>query len=144
MVLLMLNSANRDESVFPKADVFDVRRNTNASIAFGHGVHYCIGASLARLEVQLAVGTLLRRFPDLRLVRPPTFGPHPSSAAWMCWTSSCAPARRPDVPGGEEVSFSSARRSSPHCEAPGPGIPQRTGRFVCNVWGWATPRASRP
>ncbi|WNG48127.1 cytochrome P450 [Archangium minus] len=77
MLLLMLNSALRDESTFDKADVFDIRRNTNASIAFGHGAHYCIGANLARLEVQIAVGTLVRRFPELRLVKQPSFGPHP-------------------------------------------------------------------
>ncbi|HYO57260.1 cytochrome P450 [Archangium sp.] len=77
MVLIMLNSALRDETVFPKADVFDVRRNTNASIAFGHGMHFCLGASLARLEVQIAVDTLLKRFPALRLVKEPSFGPHP-------------------------------------------------------------------
>lgn len=77
MMLLLLGSALRDEAAFDKAEVFDVRRNTNASIAFGHGAHFCIGASLARLEVQIAVGTLLRRFPELRLVKPPSFGPHP-------------------------------------------------------------------
>jgi cytochrome P450 enzyme len=77
MVLILLNSALRDEAVFPRADVFDVRRNTNSSIAFGHGVHFCIGASLARLEVQIAVGTLLNRFPDLQLLKEATFAPHP-------------------------------------------------------------------
>ena len=77
MLLLLLNSALRDDTAFAQAEVFDVRRNTNASIAFGHGLHFCIGANLARLEVQLTVGTLVRRFPNLQLVRPPTFGPHP-------------------------------------------------------------------
>lgn len=77
MMLLMLGSTLRDETVFDKAEVFDVRRNTNASIAFGHGAHYCVGASLARLEVQLAVGSLLQRFPELRMVKPPAFAPHP-------------------------------------------------------------------
>ncbi|KFA91492.1 cytochrome P450 [Archangium violaceum] len=77
MVLVMLNSALRDESVFPNADAFDVRRNTNASIAFGHGMHFCLGASLARLEVQLVVETFIKRFPALRLAKEPSFGPHP-------------------------------------------------------------------
>lgn len=77
MVLIMLNSALRDESVFPNADAFDVRRNTNASIAFGHGMHFCLGASLARLEVQLVVEMFIKRFPALRLVKEPSFGPHP-------------------------------------------------------------------
>ena len=77
MVIIMLNSALRDEAIFPQADVFDVRRNTNSSIAFGHGVHFCLGANLARMEVQIAVGSLFQRFPDMRLVSPPTFAPHP-------------------------------------------------------------------
>ncbi|MBM7116116.1 cytochrome P450 [Archangium primigenium] len=77
MLLLMLNSALRDEAAFPQADVFDVRRNTNASIAFGHGLHFCLGANLARLELQLVVGRILERFPTIQLVREPSFGPHP-------------------------------------------------------------------
>jgi cytochrome P450 enzyme len=77
MVLVMLNSALRDEAAFPRAETFDVRRNTNASIAFGHGAHYCLGAHLARLELRIVVGTMIERFPDMKLVEPPTFGPHP-------------------------------------------------------------------
>lgn len=77
MLLLILGSGLRDESAFDKAEVFDVRRTTNASIAFGHGAHYCIGASLARLEVQIAVGTLIQRFPEMTLTQAPAFGPHP-------------------------------------------------------------------
>lgn len=76
MVLLAVNSGLRDEAAFPKPDTFDVNRGTYAHIGFGHGSHYCIGASLARLEVQVAVGSLFQRFPDMRLVAPPTFGPH--------------------------------------------------------------------
>lgn len=78
MVMLMLNSALRDSAAFDKAEVFDIRRNTNASIAFGHGMHYCLGANLARLEGQVAVGSLVSRFPHLRLEGQPTFGPHPA------------------------------------------------------------------
>ena len=77
MVLLMIGSALRDEQAFPQAAVFDVSRDLGPSVAFGHGIHYCLGASLARLEVQLTVGTLVRRFPEARLLRPPVFGPHP-------------------------------------------------------------------
>lgn len=77
LVMLMLNSALRDEAAFDKADVFDVRRNTNASIAFGNGAHYCLGANLARLELQIVLNTLVRRFPDMKLEGEPTFGPHP-------------------------------------------------------------------
>ncbi|MCY1081922.1 cytochrome P450 [Archangium lansingense] len=77
MLLVMLGSALRDSATFDKAEVFDVRRNTNASIAFGHGAHYCLGANLARLEVQLAVGAFLRRFPEMKLLGQPSFGQHP-------------------------------------------------------------------
>jgi cytochrome P450 enzyme len=77
MLLLLIGSTLRDEAVFPKAEVFDIRRNTTASIAFGHGAHYCIGANLARLEVQLAVGSLIRRFPEMKLLAQHSFGPHP-------------------------------------------------------------------
>ncbi len=76
MLLILLPSALRDATAFPQAEVFDVRRNAATSIAFGHGVHYCLGANLARLEVQIAVDSLVRRFPALRLVGPPRFGPH--------------------------------------------------------------------
>lgn len=78
MMMLLLNSALRDSAAFDKAEVFDIRRNTNASIAFGHGMHYCLGANLARLEGQVAVGSLLSRFPHLRLEGQPVFGPHPA------------------------------------------------------------------
>ena len=77
MLLLMLNSALRDESIFPTADAFDVRRDSGTSIAFGYGVHYCLGVNLARLEVQIVMDTIVKRFPDMKLVQPPTFGPHP-------------------------------------------------------------------
>lgn len=77
MVILSLGSGLRDESVFDKAEVFDIRRNTTASIAFGNGAHFCIGANLARLELHVAIATLIRRFPEMRMVSEPTFGPHP-------------------------------------------------------------------
>jgi cytochrome P450 len=76
IVHLVVISGLRDEAMFPKANTFDVQRDTYAHLGFGHGSHYCIGASLARLEVQVAVGSLLQRFPAMRLVKPPTFGPH--------------------------------------------------------------------
>ncbi|OXM72682.1 MULTISPECIES: cytochrome P450 [Amycolatopsis] len=66
-VLPALASANRDESVFPDADVLDLRREDTSHIGFGHGVHHCLGAPLARMELQVALDTLLRRLPDLRL-----------------------------------------------------------------------------
>lgn len=66
-VLVMLNSGNRDESVFPNPDAFDIHRKTSTHVGFGHGLHKCIGAAFARVELQIAFTTLFRRVPDLRL-----------------------------------------------------------------------------
>jgi len=60
-VLLLLGSANRDETVFHDADTFDVGRVDNRHLAFGFGPHYCLGANLARLEAQVAIRVLLQR-----------------------------------------------------------------------------------
>jgi cytochrome P450 len=67
LVVVALGSANRDETQFPDGDCLDVRRKAGGHLAFGHGVHYCVGAPLARLEAQIAFGQLLDRFPALRL-----------------------------------------------------------------------------
>jgi cholest-4-en-3-one 26-monooxygenase len=66
-VLLLYPSANRDERVFERADEFLVDREPNDHVAFGHGVHFCLGASLARLELRVMFETLLTRLPDLTL-----------------------------------------------------------------------------
>ena len=66
-MMLLYESANRDESHFAKADVFDVRREKNDHLAFGLGTHFCLGANLARLEVRTMVEQLLVRLPDLAL-----------------------------------------------------------------------------
>jgi cytochrome P450 len=70
-VLMWYPSANRDEDVFPEPDRFDVERTPNEHLAFGHGEHFCLGASLARLELRVMFEELLRRLPDLRLAAPP-------------------------------------------------------------------------
>jgi pimeloyl-[acyl-carrier protein] synthase len=66
-VLLMLGAANRDPLQFPNPDELDICRRENRHIAFGHSAHFCLGAALARLEGQISIATLLRRFPKLRL-----------------------------------------------------------------------------
>lgn len=60
-------SGNRDEAAFPHADRFDITRSANRHLSFGHGIHYCLGAGLGRLEARVAISTLLRRFGGLRL-----------------------------------------------------------------------------
>jgi len=68
LVAVMLASANRDPRQFGDADAFVVDRDGPKHLAFGHGIHFCLGASLARLEAQIAFTTLLRRFGTLRLL----------------------------------------------------------------------------
>lgn len=64
-VLVPIASANRDERAFDRPDELDLGRQVNPHVAFGHGVHYCLGAQLARAELQEALRGLLDRFPDL-------------------------------------------------------------------------------
>ena len=71
VVIAVLGSANHDESQFPDPDTFDITREPNRHVALGQGVHFCLGAPLARLEGQLALTTLFRRFPNLRLLTEP-------------------------------------------------------------------------
>lgn len=65
-VVAMIGSANRDEARFDHPDLFDVGREPNPHISFGHGPHFCLGAPLARLEARIALGALVERFPNLR------------------------------------------------------------------------------
>ncbi|BCU83088.1 polyketide biosynthesis cytochrome P450 PksS [Polycladomyces abyssicola] len=67
LVLVSIGSANRDERRFPDPDVFDITREPNPHIAFGKGIHYCLGAPLARMEGQIAISRLLDRLPELHL-----------------------------------------------------------------------------
>jgi cytochrome P450 len=71
-VLCATASANRDPGRFPDADRLDVGRDAGGHVAFGHGIHYCLGAPLARLEGEVAFGALLSRFPGLSLAGDPS------------------------------------------------------------------------
>lgn len=71
VVLPVLGSANRDDARFPAAAELDLTRTDNRHLTFGAGIHTCVGASLGRAELQIAIGTLLRRLPDLELVVAP-------------------------------------------------------------------------
>jgi hypothetical protein len=93
-LMLLLASANRDESVFENPDEFDIRReNAGKHIAFSHGIHFCLGAPLARLEARIAFELLTQRLPDLRLSPPDQvfeFDPNMSfrgpKEMWAEWT----------------------------------------------------------
>ncbi|MEU8618705.1 cytochrome P450 [Streptomyces sp. NPDC048623] len=76
-VIAALGSANHDAEVFAEPERFDVERTPNVHLSFGYGIHHCLGAQLARLEMQIALRTLIERVPDtLRLAVP---------ADWLTW-----------------------------------------------------------
>ena len=67
LVMIALLAANHDSDQFDEPDRLDITRNPNAHLAFGHGIHYCVGAPLARLEAEIALGRLLARFDRITL-----------------------------------------------------------------------------
>ncbi|MEU1168871.1 cytochrome P450, partial [Streptomyces sp. NPDC005921] len=71
VVMVSLMAANRDPDRFDNPELFDITRPIGGQMTFGHGIHYCMGAPLARLEAEIALGMLLDRFPDLSLACDP-------------------------------------------------------------------------
>jgi pimeloyl-[acyl-carrier protein] synthase len=67
LVLVVLAAANRDPAQFPLPDRFDITRRPNDHLAFGDGIHYCVGADLARFTASTAITSMLDRFPELKL-----------------------------------------------------------------------------
>ncbi|GGZ86694.1 cytochrome P450 [Streptomyces subrutilus] len=88
-VMAINSSANHDESVFDAPDLLDLAREHNPHLGFGHGVHHCVGAQIARVQLQEALAGLVRRFPGLRAAAPPrwktglkTRGPRSLPVTW--------------------------------------------------------------
>ncbi|MEO5727331.1 MAG: cytochrome P450, partial [Byssovorax sp.] len=73
LVLLLVASANRDESQFERPDQFDIDRTPRTNLAFGHGIHFCIGAALARTEARIALEELILQIRGVRVTRAPTW-----------------------------------------------------------------------
>lgn len=71
LILIATADAGRDPDRYPEADRFDITRDARGHLAFGHGIHYCLGAPLARIEAAVAVGSLLERCPELALDADP-------------------------------------------------------------------------
>jgi len=78
-LFLWLAASGRDPAVFPEPERFDLHRaEASKTLAFGRGIHYCVGAALGKLEAQLAIEALTQRFPRLRLVEDQEFSFHPN------------------------------------------------------------------
>jgi cytochrome P450 len=74
MAMALLGAANHDPEKFPEPEVFDIKRNPTDHLAFGDGIHFCLGAPLARAEAQITFEEMLRRFPEIGSAGEPTWG----------------------------------------------------------------------
>ena len=72
-IALLLGAANRDPAAFDRPDLFSPRRDDQKNVSFGAGIHFCIGAPLARLELQISLKVLFERLPKLRLSEEPRY-----------------------------------------------------------------------
>lgn len=88
-VVVDLTSANRDATAFDRPDVIDLERQSNPHVAFGHGIHHCLGAALARMELAVGLETLATRLPGLALAAPTT------EVGWLAGAVMRAPAALP-------------------------------------------------
>jgi cytochrome P450 len=119
-VIISLAAANRDQDRYQDAASFDITRSDSSHLAFGHGIHHCLGARLARLEGLIAFTTLLDRFPAMRLAVPPSA---------LCWNHGDGLVLR----GLTEL---------PVTLGPSPHLPPPTGRHSFGVTS-ATMRTAR-
>jgi cytochrome P450 len=102
-VLIATTSANRDPAQFPDPDRLDLGRDTSGHVAFGYGIHYCLGAHLARMEAEVALGALLARFPEISLAVPAeelrwqrsSLMNGPESLPVRLWKRASGPGRQP-------------------------------------------------
>jgi pimeloyl-[acyl-carrier protein] synthase len=76
-VIVVMGAANRDPSAFSEPDRLDITRQHNPHVAFGRGIHYCLGGTLARLEGELTIAAVLDRCPRLALAGPVVYGRNP-------------------------------------------------------------------
>jgi len=106
-ILLMYAAANRDPEAFEDPDRFDVARRHNLHVAFGFGTHFCLGASLARLEIRVMFEELLRRIPDMRLA--PWADPRRQPSAFACGLKDLRVEFTPVAPSGAPAAFPMAR-----------------------------------
>ncbi|MEX2292932.1 MAG: cytochrome P450 [Acidimicrobiales bacterium] len=98
-LMLLYPSANRDDAVFDDPFRFDVTRSPNEHVAFGFGPHFCLGASLARLEISVMLDEILDRLPDLRLTEPDA-APHLRPANFISGIEQLAVQFTPSTPVG--------------------------------------------